>query len=99
MARSTACGATGRPSTPWPPAATSASRANNLGIRATTSDLVLLLNPDTVVEAGQLDRLVEGLRADEGAAAAGPRLVDGDGRPELSFAAADLPGANSGSAG
>ena len=61
------------------------SRANNLGIRATASDLVLLLNPDTAVAAGQLDRLVEGLCADGGAAAAGPRLVDGDGRPELSF--------------
>ena len=34
------------------------SRANNLGIRATTGELVLLLNPDTLVETGQLDRLV-----------------------------------------
>jgi N-acetylglucosaminyl-diphospho-decaprenol L-rhamnosyltransferase len=61
------------------------ARANNLGIRATASDLVLLLNPDTVVGDGQIDRLVAGLRADSGAAAAGPRLVDADGRPELSF--------------
>jgi N-acetylglucosaminyl-diphospho-decaprenol L-rhamnosyltransferase len=61
------------------------SRANNLGIRATASALVLLLNPDTLVDDGALDRLVAGLRADPGAAAAGPRLVDGDGRPELSF--------------
>jgi N-acetylglucosaminyl-diphospho-decaprenol L-rhamnosyltransferase len=61
------------------------SRANNLGIRATASDLVLLLNPDTLVDDGVLDRLVAGLRADAGAAAAGPRLVDTDGRPELSF--------------
>jgi GT2 family glycosyltransferase len=61
------------------------ARANNLGIRATASDLVLLLNPDTMVEDGQIDRLVAGLLSDAGAAAAGPRLVDGDGRPELSF--------------
>ncbi len=61
------------------------ARANNLGIRATASELVLLLNPDTTVEAGQLDRLIAGLRADPDAAAAGPRLIDGDGRVELSF--------------
>jgi N-acetylglucosaminyl-diphospho-decaprenol L-rhamnosyltransferase len=61
------------------------ARANNLGIAATRSDLVLLLNPDTMVEAGQIDRLVAGLTADPGAAAAGPRLVDAAGRPELSF--------------
>jgi N-acetylglucosaminyl-diphospho-decaprenol L-rhamnosyltransferase len=61
------------------------SRANNLGIRATASELVLLLNPDTVVPAGALARLEAALRADDGAAAVGPRLVDADGRPELSF--------------
>jgi GT2 family glycosyltransferase len=61
------------------------ARASNLGIRATSSDLVLLLNPDTLVGDGEIDRLVAGLRADAGAAAAGPRLVDADGRPELSF--------------
>ena len=61
------------------------ARANNLGIRATASELVLLLNPDTVVPAGALARLEAALRADENAAAVGPRLVDGEGRPELSF--------------
>ena len=61
------------------------ARANNLGIRATASELVLLLNPDTVVADGAIERLVAGLRADAGAAAAGPRLVDASGRPELSF--------------
>ncbi len=29
------------------------ARANNIGIRATTSELVLLLNPDTIVPAGR----------------------------------------------
>ena len=32
------------------------ARANNVGIRATTSDLVLLLNPDTVVPDGAIQR-------------------------------------------
>lgn len=61
------------------------ARANNLGIRATSSDLVLLLNPDTEVPDGALAGLADALRADATAALAGPRLVDGDGRPELSF--------------
>ncbi len=38
------------------------ARANNLGIRATGSELVLLLNPDTVPEPGALDALVGGAR-------------------------------------
>jgi GT2 family glycosyltransferase len=61
------------------------ARANNLGIRATRGDLVLLLNPDTIAGPGQIDRLVDGLAADAAAAAAGPRLVDAAGRAELSF--------------
>lgn len=60
------------------------SRANNVGIRATRSEFVLLLNGDTVVPAGALDALVADLRAHPEAAVAGPRLVDGEGRPEIS---------------
>ena len=59
--------------------------ANNFGIRATESDLVLLLNSDTVVPAGAVDTLVNRLRALPDVAAIGPRLVDATGRPELSF--------------
>jgi N-acetylglucosaminyl-diphospho-decaprenol L-rhamnosyltransferase len=59
--------------------------ANNAAIRATSGELVLLLNSDTIVPAGAIDRLVERLRAHPSAAAAGPRLVDGDGHAELSF--------------
>lgn len=59
--------------------------ANNAGIRQSRGDLLLLLNSDTLVPPGALDRLIERLRATEGAAVAGPRLVDGEGRPELSF--------------
>lgn len=59
--------------------------ANNAGIRATDSELILLLNNDTIVPAGAIDRLVERLQATPEAAIAGPRLVDGSGAAELSF--------------
>lgn len=61
------------------------ARANNLGIRATASELVLLLNSDTVVPPHALDRLVAALDRHPEAAAAGPRLTDGAGNPELSW--------------
>jgi GT2 family glycosyltransferase len=59
--------------------------ANNIGIRATTGELVLLLNSDTLVPRGALDALVARLRERTEAGAAGPRLVDAAGRVELSF--------------
>ena len=58
---------------------------NNVGIRASQSPLVLLLNPDTSVPAGAIDTLASALENDRGAAVAGPRIVDADGRAELSF--------------
>jgi GT2 family glycosyltransferase len=61
------------------------ARANNIGIRETAGELILLLNSDTLVPAGAIDRLVAALEAHPEAAAAGPRLVDGQGRAELSF--------------
>jgi GT2 family glycosyltransferase len=59
--------------------------ANNAGIRESRGDLLLLLNSDTLVPAGALDRLVARLLATDAAGIAGPRLVDAAGRPELSF--------------
>ena len=59
--------------------------ANNAGIRASRGDLLLLLNCDTRVPAGAIDRLVARLVAVPGVAIAGPRLLDAEGRPELSF--------------
>jgi N-acetylglucosaminyl-diphospho-decaprenol L-rhamnosyltransferase len=59
--------------------------ANNAGIRASGGDLILLLNNDTIVPPGAIDRLCGRLHAVAAAAAAGPRLVDGTGRVELSF--------------
>jgi N-acetylglucosaminyl-diphospho-decaprenol L-rhamnosyltransferase len=63
------------------------ARANNLGIRQTFAELILLLNPDTIVPAGAIDSLVAALDARPDAAIAGPRLVDARGRAELSFGA------------
>ncbi len=59
--------------------------ANNVGIKATTGTFVLLLNSDTIVGEGQLEALCDTLEQDTSAAAVGPRLVDGQGRQELSF--------------
>lgn len=59
--------------------------ANNVGIRAVAHEFVVLLNSDTRVPAGALDTLVGHLREDATLAAAGPRLVDLDGRTEVSF--------------
>lgn len=57
------------------------ARGNNLALRAlgfpdgaNTPDYVLLLNPDTLVRAGALAALIEGMRA-SGAGLAGARLV------------------------
>jgi GT2 family glycosyltransferase len=76
----------------WPQARLIAETRNpgfaagcNAGIRAARGDLILLLNGDTMVPIGALDRLVARFRAAPEAAVAGPRLVDGSGVAELSF--------------
>jgi len=61
------------------------ARANNLGIQQSFGPLILLLNPDTVVPAGAIDTLVAVLDARRDVAIVGPRLVNPDGRAELSF--------------
>ncbi len=60
-------------------------RAVNRGIRATSSELVLLLNPDTLAGGRAIDALATELRTAPAVAAAGPRIVDADGRPEISW--------------
>jgi GT2 family glycosyltransferase len=61
------------------------SRANNLGIRATTGSLVLLLNGDTIVPGGAIDTMVARFQAYPEVAIVGPKLVDAEGRAEISF--------------
>ena len=61
------------------------SAGNNAGIRASSGELLLLLNSDTLARSGAIDGLIARLDAHPDAAVAGPRLVDGHGRPELSF--------------
>jgi GT2 family glycosyltransferase len=63
------------------------SQANNLGIRSTSSELVLLANPDTIITAAAVDRLVAIIDSLPEVAIVGPRIVDGQGRAELSFGA------------
>lgn len=61
------------------------ARANNIGIQQTFGELVLLLNPDTVVRPGAIDGLVAALERDPQTAVVGPRIVDDAGHAELSF--------------
>jgi GT2 family glycosyltransferase len=67
------------------------AKANNLGVRATASEFVLFLNPDTVVGPGVVDRLVSTIDSRPDVAILGPRIVDGRGRAELSFGALITP--------
>jgi GT2 family glycosyltransferase len=59
--------------------------ACNIGIQASLGDKILLLNSDTIVPAGAVDRLADTLDQHPEAAVVGPRLVDANGHPELSF--------------
>jgi hypothetical protein len=61
------------------------ARATNIGIRASRGASLLLLNSDTIVPAGAIDRLLDELRRDPGVAVVGPRLIDANGRAELSY--------------
>ena len=59
--------------------------ANNIGIRQSVGQTLLLLNSDTIVPAGAVDGLLTVLAQRTDVAAIGPRLVDRAGRAELSF--------------
>lgn len=70
------------------------ARATNIGIQQTFGELVLLLNPDTVVPPDAIDRLVAALERDSRVAAVGPRIVDEAGHAELSFGSMASPAAD-----
>jgi len=61
------------------------AKANNLGIRASQSEFVLLMNPDTIAPPGAIQTLVRGLASHPEAAIAGARLLSDTGFPELSW--------------
>ena len=58
--------------------------ANNLALRRSSAPYVLLLNPDTEVEPGALERLLRFLDTTPEFGAAGARLLNPDGSLQLS---------------
>ncbi|MEM9023606.1 MAG: glycosyltransferase family 2 protein, partial [Bacteroidota bacterium] len=55
------------------------SRANNQGIRASTGEYVLLLNPDTVVEEDTFEKVVHFMDEHPDAGGLGVQMIDGKG--------------------
>ncbi len=59
-------------------------QANNQAFAMTDAPLLLLLNPDTEVTAGSIDRLIATVQSDPQIGAAGPRLLNADGSVQIS---------------
>jgi GT2 family glycosyltransferase len=59
------------------------SAGNNLGILAVGAEAYLLLNSDTLVRPGAIQRLWDTLRAEPQAGLVSPRLLDADGAPQV----------------
>jgi GT2 family glycosyltransferase len=55
-------------------------RANNQGILKSSSKYILILNPDTLVQRGALQELVEFMESRPQAGACGPKIVSPEGR-------------------
>ena len=55
------------------------SRGNNLAIRQSSGEFVLLLNPDTVVQPGTLQGMLDAAAANPRAGIVGPKQLNGDG--------------------
>jgi GT2 family glycosyltransferase len=58
--------------------------ANNQAFQLTHAPLLFLLNPDTEVTPGSIDRLIATLESSPRIAAAGPRLLNADGTVQIS---------------
>ncbi len=67
--------------------------AANAGVAASGARAVLLLNPDTELEAGSLDRLAAPLEADPGIPGTVPLLIGPDGRSQHRWQLRRLPSA------
>ena len=62
----------------------------NQGVRATSGDVLLILNPDAVAEAGAIDAIVLCMTASV-ASAAGGALLESNGQPARGFAFRRIP--------
>jgi GT2 family glycosyltransferase len=62
------------------------ARANNAGMRVAKGDYFLILNTDTIILDGALDKVVGLFSQDKGAAAAGLQLLNEDGSHQISGA-------------
>lgn len=62
----------------------------NQGARATSGEVLLILNPDAIAEPGAVDALLECMTSSR-AAAAGGALVNSDGKPARGFTFRRLP--------
>ena len=60
------------------------SKANNLGIKESTGEYVLLLNSDTLVKVGSIEKLIEHAKRHPDAGAVVPRLLNSDGSTQPS---------------
>ena len=60
------------------------AKANNVGIRASQGDYILILNPDTIIHDGTLDNIVEFADRHAEAAAFGCRVLNADGSYQVS---------------
>lgn len=57
------------------------STANNQAIEKAKGDFILLLNPDTVVMSGALQRMLDFMNQNKNCGVCGPRLLNADGTP------------------
>lgn len=60
------------------------AEGNNIGIECSSGDFVLLLNPDTEIQPGAIEALVDCLNRHPDASAVAPRLIYPDGRVQSS---------------
>jgi GT2 family glycosyltransferase len=58
--------------------------ANNMAIKSSSSEYILLINSDCRVYANSIDRLLEFADASKDAGIAGPRIINSDGSVQLS---------------
>ena len=62
------------------------ARANNAGIRVAKGEYVLVLNTDTIISDGALDKVVSLFRAEKDVVACGVQLLNPDGTHQISGA-------------